>query len=128
MVRQLEQLRPPVVAEVVMCVPINTILGSEVKREQSLGSRPLMMVRSVTVAKLIAFLRLPSHSRGQRAFRILAQETREEDRLSIKVLLIQKDPSLIPSARVAWLTTTYNSSSQEIQHLSPLWAFAFMHT
>lgn len=38
MVRQLEQHRPPVVAEVVMCVPINTILGSEVKKEQSLGT------------------------------------------------------------------------------------------
>lgn len=37
MIRQLEQFRPPVVAEVVMCVPINTILGSEVKREQSQG-------------------------------------------------------------------------------------------
>lgn len=81
----------------------------------------------MTLAKPIAFLRLPSHSRGQRAFRILAQETREEDRLRVKVLLIQKDPSLVPSAHVGWLTTTCNSSSQEIQHLSPLWVFAFMH-
>lgn len=87
-----------------------------------------MMVGSVTLAKLIAFLRLPSHSRGQRAFRILAQKTREEDRLNVKVSLIQKDPSLVPSACVGWLTTTCNSSSQEIHHLSPLWAFAFMHT
>lgn len=86
-----------------------------------------MMVGSVTLAKLIAFFRLPSHSRSQRAFRILAQESKE-DRLNVKVLLIQKDPSLVPSAHVGWLTTTCNSSSQEIQHLSPLWAFAFMHT
>lgn len=40
MVRQPEQLRPPEVAEVVTCVPISTILGGEVKREQSLGNRP----------------------------------------------------------------------------------------
>lgn len=55
MVRQLGQLRPPAVAEVVKCVPVNTILGSELEREQSPGNGPVPTVGRETHSKAHSF-------------------------------------------------------------------------
>lgn len=56
MVRQLGQLRPPAVAEVVKCVPVNTILGSELEREQSPGNGRMPPVGRLTHSKAHCFL------------------------------------------------------------------------
>lgn len=59
MAGQLEQLRPPVVAEVVECIPINTILGNGLEREKSPWNRPLMMVGRVIAEKPLLSLGCP---------------------------------------------------------------------
>lgn len=55
MVRQLGQLRPPAVAEVVKCVPVNTLLGSELERERSPGNGPVPTVGRMTHSKVHCF-------------------------------------------------------------------------